>query len=207
MILYIVALVITISYTFYRLKNRRKFQLAKEFDGPLAIPIFGNTLIFSKRSPQGTSLLCNNFKVKIHFVCIPCPFADVIEFFRDGVEKYGSVFRVWMGSRLAFIVTDPKACEIVLGSSTKYLEKSALYDFLIPWLGTGLLLSKGQKWHNRRKIITPAFHFKILEEFCIIFDSQSEILLKNLEKHEFGEVFDISPAISLMALDVVCGNV
>lgn len=111
-----------------------------------------------------------------------------------------------MGSRLAFVVTDPKVCEIVFSNSTKYLEKSALYDFLIPWLGTGLLLSSGQKWHNRRKIITPAFHFKILEEFCLIFDSQSEILIKNLKKHELGDVFDITGYISLMALDVVCGK-
>lgn len=129
------------------------------------------------------------------------------EFFQTGSEKYGSIFRVWMGSRLAFVVTDPKVCEIVFSNSTKFLEKSALYDFLIPWLGTGLLLSTGQKWHNRRKVITPAFHFKILEEFCLIFDTQSQILVNNLKKHKFGDVFDITGYISLMALDVVCGKI
>lgn len=57
------------------------------------------------------------------------------------------------------------------------------------------------------KIITPAFHFKILEEFCLIFDSQSEILLNNLKKHELGDAFDVTDCISLMALDVVCGRI
>lgn len=53
MLLYIVLLVITISYAYYRLKNRRKIQLSKEFDGPLHLPVFGNALLFSKRSPNG----------------------------------------------------------------------------------------------------------------------------------------------------------
>lgn len=76
----------------------------------------------------------------------------MIAWFANATERYGSIYRIWMGTRLAFVVTDPKVCELVFSNSTKFLEKSALYDFLIPWLGTGLLLSTGQKWHNRRLV-------------------------------------------------------
>ncbi|XP_037041330.1 cytochrome P450 4d2-like [Bradysia coprophila] len=181
MMLYIVLLMITILYFLYRLKNARKYRLAKQFTGPTEVPILGNTLIFKKRTPK-----------------------EVLTYFQNASDEYGSIYRIWMGTRLAFVVTDPKVCEIVFSNSTKFLEKSSLYDFLVPWLGTGLLLSAGQKWHSRRKIITPAFHFKILEEFCVIFDAQSEILLNNLKKHEHGDAFDVTNYISLMALDVVC---
>lgn len=79
-----------------------------------------------------------------------------------------------------------------------------MYNFLKPWLGEGLLISTGKKWHSRRKILTPAFHFNILEQFVSVFDRQSQILVENLQKHNDGKVFDIHPYITLMTLDVIC---
>lgn len=120
-------------------------------------------------------------------------------------RQYGSVYRIWVGPQLAIFVTDPKAVETVLGSA-KLIDKSSLYDFLVPWLGRGLLLSTGKKWFTRRRIITPTFHFKILEQFVEIFDQQSNVLIKKL-KNDFkpNTAFDIYPLITLFALDVVCG--
>lgn len=131
---------------------------------------------------------------------------EAIRFIAEARQKYGGIFRVWVGLKLAFLVSDAKVAEIILSSSTKYLAKNDLYDFLVPWLGDGLLLSKGKKWHNRRKILTPAFHFKILEEFVDVFDKQSEVLVHSLKKQSNGQVFDIRNHVTLMALDIVCGK-
>uniref|UniRef100_A0A182UHJ3 Cytochrome P450 n=1 Tax=Anopheles melas TaxID=34690 RepID=A0A182UHJ3_9DIPT len=60
-------------------------------------------------------------------------------------------------------ITDPKVIEQIMQART--IEKTIIYDFMIPWLGTGLAISTGAKWAQRRKIITPTFHFKILEDF------------------------------------------
>lgn len=123
------------------------------------------------------------------------------------IGRYGEFFRVWHGHKLFFWATDPKIIELILSNSTKYLAKNTEYDFIVPWLGYGLLLSSGKKWHRRRKIITPAFHFKILENFINIFDRQSTILVNQLKKHGDGnDVFNVEPFISLFTLDVVCGN-
>lgn len=72
-------------------------------------------------------------------------------------------------------------------------------------LFTGLLTSTGKKWHQRRKIITPSFHFKILEHFTEIMESQGQIFITNLKKYE-GQHCDFFALIGLYALDVICGE-
>ncbi len=77
--------------------------------------------------------------------------------------------------------------------------------FLWPWLNQGLLTSSGKKWHGRRKLLTPAFHFKILDEFRIIMNDQSAIMVGKLkELASSGKEKDIFPSITYCALDIIC---
>lgn len=101
------------------------------------------------------------------------------------------------------MVADPKMAEVIL-SSQKIIEKSEDYDLMKSWLGTGLLIASGKKWHQRRKIITPSFHFQILEKFVEIMDEQGKVFIRKLEKFDGKEV-NIFPLVNLYALDVICG--
>lgn len=132
-------------------------------------------------------------------------FLDSLNIIKDLTTKYGPVTRTWLGHKLIIAIRKPELLEAIL-TSPKYITKGSLYDFLEIWLGRGLLLSTGSKWHSRRKIITPTFHFKILEEFVEIFDRQSKILAQKLEKHLDGKEFNVYPYVTLAALDVVCGK-
>jgi len=58
--------------------------------------------------------------------------------------------------------------QIILSSAT-HINKSFIYRFLYPIMGHGLLTSGGAKWTHRRKVLTPAFHFNILQQFLRIF--------------------------------------
>ncbi|KXJ78682.1 hypothetical protein RP20_CCG003725, partial [Aedes albopictus] len=128
---------------------------------------------------------------------------DVMDFIFTLSRKYGTMFRVWVGTRLALFCTNTPDTETVL-SSQKLIRKSELYKFLVPWLGNGLLLSTDQKWFNKRKIITPAFHFKILEQFIEVFDRQSGILVEKLKPEATGKLVNVYPFVTLCALDVIC---
>ncbi|GAB0093435.1 Cytochrome P450 4d2 [Sergentomyia squamirostris] len=179
-LIYLVA-VVAFTTVYFRIKHWRRYELIKKFPGPSTLPLVGNALMYFNKKPE-----------------------DVLPFMHKMISEYGKLFRVWIGPyQVAFFSTDPKDLEVIL-TSNKHITKNNLYKFLVPWLGTGLLISTGQKWHTRRKIITPTFHFKILEEFTEVFDRQGRTLVKLLqEKNSNGESFNIYPFINFYALDII----
>ncbi|KAL5018625.1 hypothetical protein ScPMuIL_004347 [Solemya velum] len=55
-------------------------------------------------------------------------------------------------------------------------------------------------------MLTPAFHFRILNDFISVFNEQAAVMLKNLEKQVNGDTIDIFPFITMCALDIICGD-
>uniref|UniRef100_A0A182QT36 Uncharacterized protein n=1 Tax=Anopheles farauti TaxID=69004 RepID=A0A182QT36_9DIPT len=167
---------VLLRYVFHDLSLKKSVTIA----GPEPVPVLGNVLMYAGKNPY-----------------------DIIDFVSDLRNKYGNLFRVWIGNRLALFCTNVKYNETIL-SSQKLIRKSELYKFLVPWLGDGLLLSTGPKWFNKRKILTPAFHFKILEQFIEVFHRQSGILVERLRSEANGSLVNIYPFVTLAALDIIC---
>ncbi|GFW21923.1 cytochrome P450 4V2 [Trichonephila clavipes] len=67
--------------------------------------------------------------------------------------------------------------------------------------------STGAKWKSRRKLLTPCFHFRILEDFMPIFNDNSLILVRKLRTLQNEEYVDIMSLIVLCTLDIVCETV
>nr|QST15032.1 CYP4C33-like protein 3 [Diaphanosoma celebensis] len=122
----------------------------------------------------------------------------------DLYRKEGPIIRTWAGPFPMYFLFTAPAFEAVLSSSS-LIDKSREYNFLHPWLNTGLLTSTGSKWQERRKILTPAFHFKILEDFVHIFNEQSRVLVGKLrEEAAKGEDLDVYPFVTRCTLDIIC---
>nr|CAH0113238.1 unnamed protein product [Daphnia galeata] len=121
-----------------------------------------------------------------------------------GRKSASGMVRSWIGPLPMFFATTAEATEAVL-SSNKIITKSREYNFLHPWLNTGLLTSTGSKWQGRRKLLTPSFHFKILDDFVHVFDEQSRILVNKLNQAIVKEKeLNIFPFVTLCTLDVIC---
>lgn len=76
-----------------------------------------------------------------------------------------------------------------------------------PWLGNGLLTNGGSNWHQRRKLLTPAFHFKILSTFKEPIEDSCNIMIRKLNIVADGTTpVDIYPYITLFALDAISGK-
>lgn len=91
--------------------------------------------------------------------------------------------------------------------SVQYIEKSSDYSTLHPWLRFGLLTSTGSKWHARRRLLTPTFHFKILDQFVPVFNRNVDIMVRKMAREaERGKAFNVSHYVHLCALDTICGG-
>jgi len=174
--------VVTFVLAWEFLFKYRRNQILKQngIPGPPNLPLVGSAHYLARESPQTI------FDLQARFL-----------------KKYGKTFRMWIMHELAILTADPHQIEAIL-SSQKVISKNTFYDLLEEWLGRGLLMSTGKKWHTRRKIITPTFHFKILEQFVEVFDQQSAIMVEKLYQHADGKtIVNIFPIVCLTALDII----
>ncbi|XP_066153088.1 cytochrome P450 4c3-like isoform X2 [Euwallacea fornicatus] len=125
-------------------------------------------------------------------------------------EKIFTKARIWIrgssplsvvdvGLRHVVFVAAPEETEAIIGQM-KHLNKAFAYKFLQSWLGDGLLTSKSESWHKRRKILTPAFHFSILLQFVDIFNRESVNFCNLIEKTYLNVPVNIEPLASDFAL-------
>lgn len=177
-----VVLVIITVIIWINAKNKRRHELLSRIPTPKRLPLINHAGYFFNKQPE--EILRNLIKF---------------------AEDLGSVWWTQIPGSTQIFVHDPKIIEIFL-TSQKLISKSSEYDFLHSWMGTGLLTSTGQKWHQRRKIITPAFHFKILEDFVEIMEKQGNIFIEKLKTIQ-GQEINIFPHVSMYALDVICGMI
>ncbi|XP_042884880.1 cytochrome P450 4C1-like, partial [Penaeus japonicus] len=172
------ALTVTLALTLaWLLMKQRKSWLLAKIPGPKAHPILGNS-----RLGDG------NAENRIHWLI--------------NISKMGEVVMLWIGFIPMCMICSARGAEIIL-ASRKHTNKGASYNLLRDWLGDGLLISSGSKWHSRRKLLTPAFHFKILEDFLDVFNTQSTTMIKQLQEKADGKPFDMFSYITRCALDVI----
>ncbi|XP_071570996.1 cytochrome P450 4C1-like isoform X2 [Temnothorax nylanderi] len=118
-------------------------------------------------------------------------------------DEFYPIAKAWGFFFPIISIRHPNDLETIL-SSTKHIEKSLLYDVLFPWFGTGLLTSRGAKWHSRRKILTPTFHFNILQHFIQILIEEGENMTKSLKNAGSTVVKDLVPFFSEHTLNAIC---
>jgi cytochrome P450 family 4 len=137
-----------------------------------------------------------------------------------GVEYY-PIYKSWAMSvavanlmspedmKVSFKTTEKKSKTVWLQlilTNIKHMKKSPIYDSLKKWLGTGILTSSGTKWQTRRKILTSAFHFKILQDFIEIFNEKTEEMVEVLKRECDNTCTEISPIITHFALKIIGGE-
>ncbi|XP_044728440.1 cytochrome P450 4C1-like, partial [Chrysoperla carnea] len=102
------------------------------------------------------------------------------------------------------IMQSPEAVQAII-SKMKHNKKGFIYEGLKPLLGEGLITSLGSKWHTHRRLVTPTFHFNILESFLKVFIERTNGMMDQLRTLSETENFvDISPFTQRLTLDFIC---
>ncbi|XP_046749213.1 cytochrome P450 4C1-like [Diprion similis] len=163
------------------------YHFAKIIDkipGPKAYPIIGTAIALSKIKRE-----------------------DWYKWFQAQGKKYeDGIFRLWVGTRAEVHLGTAENVSAIFPSKN-LITKSEIYDFLHPWLGSGLITSSGDKWHRQRRLLTPTFHFNILEEYSVVMFEKAEILKQCIEselKNRPNEPIDMFTLITRCALDIIC---
>lgn len=96
-------------------------------------------------------------------------------------------------------ISSPDYVEAVLASLT-HTYKSPAYKKMSEWLGTGLIVNSGPRWHRDRKLLTPAFHFKILEQFNVTTNKNAQIFCDVISEQGY-QLNDVMDTVSNLTLD------
>uniref|UniRef100_H2YGW6 Uncharacterized protein n=1 Tax=Ciona savignyi TaxID=51511 RepID=H2YGW6_CIOSA len=113
----------------------------------------------------------------------------------------------WIGPVMTILqVYHPDSVHAVLtsgGNNKLQAPKNDLgYRFIRPWIGDGLLTSKGSKWFRNRRLLTPAFHYKVLKPYSEIFNKNSLVMVDKFKK-VCGQSVEVHTHVGLMTLDTM----
>lgn len=125
----------------------------------------------------------------------------------DVCERYrGTTFKAYLGMTPVVVLHTPDAVQTLLTSKTN-LRKPIVYNFLASWLGDhNTLTAVGDSWRFKRRLMTPAFHFKVLDSYINSFNYNATLLVKRVDRLTAKHPDEPIPAFRLSqncALDVI----
>jgi len=179
MIFEVVVAVVLLLLSRALIRRWRRIKAFAKLPGPPCLPLLGNALDLIGTPDQ----VFGNLQKLLGY--------------GDGLQ------RLFFGPLAVVVVYRARTIEALLNSGAPLVKGSA-YKMMKPFLGTGLISSEGAKWKSRRRLLTPAFHFKILDDFNKVYNKQAGILVSKLEAAaESGKELDIRDRLSLCTLDTI----
>ncbi|KAK4770406.1 hypothetical protein SAY87_030938 [Trapa incisa] len=120
------------------------------------------------------------------------------------VQKHGKVFLSWIEARPRLIVADSEMMKEILADKDGHFTKPPLNP-LVDLLQVGVSTLEGQKWANRRRLMSPAFHYEKLKRMVPTF-SESCCEMIGLWKGLIGNgprELDVAVELQTLASDII----
>ncbi|KAK7795878.1 hypothetical protein U0070_012533 [Myodes glareolus] len=118
-------------------------------------------------------------------------------------QEFPYAHPLWLGQFVGYLnIYEPDYAKAVYSRGDP--KAPDVYDFLLQWIGKGLLVLDGPKWFQHRKLLTPGFHYDVLKPYVAIFAESTHLMLDKWEKKASeNKSFDIFSDVGHMALDTL----
>ena len=134
-----------------------------------------------------------------------CGSEESLERLRGYTREYGDFFRVYSAQRASYtyVVNNPDAIKRVFLTNHRNYIKGVGTDQIAILLGRGIMTSSGDYWHRQRRMLQPAFHRRIIEQFG---PTLSEVTAAYVQRWSAlarsGASVNITEAASELTLDI-----
>ncbi|CAL8124656.1 unnamed protein product [Orchesella dallaii] len=160
--------------------SRRGEILVDRLSGPKALPILGNAL---------------NLRVENE------DFMDLIGIL---AHKWGGLFRVWYFNDPWVNIASADDCQKLYSSAKNLIEKSDEIEITKQSVGDGLYARVGSLYHERRKLLNPAYGLNLVRKGIPKINKHSAMLVKTFRQFaKSGENVNIYPVMTKSAIRLV----
>jgi cytochrome P450 len=124
--------------------------------------------------------------------------------------EFGDIYRVFAPSRGVFnyVINHPDHIKRVLLSNHRNYTKGEGMDRVKILLGNGIMTSEGDFWRRQRRMMQPAFHRRVIDQFSgLIREVNDKFVARWEQKAARGEPVNISDDASELTLEIVLGSI
>ena len=131
---------------------------------------------------------------------------DALRFYLDCWRQYGDVVRFRLLGRAAWhLVSHPDDIDYVLRINGQNYRKMVTNNTLRRVVGEGLLMSEGETWLRQRRLMTPAFQGRRLENLSPIMVNAAKSLAHDEWRAyaQSGQPFDLGEEMTRLTLKIM----
>lgn len=136
------------------------------------------------------------------------PSHSLLDWMEQNRIRVGDIFRATLYGSEVYVVSDPHFVNHVLRKNWQNYTKGLAIKRVTLLLGPGLISSEGEFWKSQRRLIQPAFHFKVLIGLRdLIIEANAALLRKWERAARLREPVNVTNDISIMVLQLVLSSI
>jgi cytochrome P450 len=129
---------------------------------------------------------------------------------QDYFGRFGDIYRVFAPSRGVFnyVINHPDDVKRVLLTNHRNYTKGEGIDRVKILLGNGIMTSEGGFWRRQRRMMQPAFHRRVIDQFSLLINECNEKYAERWAASAArGEPVNVSSDTSEMTLEIVLKSI